>query len=296
MPSKSAWNSLKKEGGGGGISTTLNAARVQLKSDLDAERRAALESAAREAVRTARERADALAASNRWRECSDELSSVLNALNPNDASLYTYRSRALLKQHRIPEALADAEKAVLIAPRDSRGHYRQARALTFDRQWHSAGESLVQALALSPRDSRSDVRLDAVLGSLRRGRAYWPGPPKREDKLLDSGGPINAKPPGPCRLQAAGEPTHDALAVTWTHPDEDGGEELFKCAPSFFALAWLPPARPPATARTLLPHACACVPMRVTADLRRISHTNARTHECMCTHPPTPADTGSRSR
>ena len=221
---KPMWGSMRK---GGTLSGSLNAARKEMSEAAAAERQTALKASSSVQVREARGRADEAASRHRWRECSNELSTVLDANIAIDPTLYTYRSHVLLRQHRLAEALEDSERAVQLAPQSARAHYRQARALTHHKRWNEAGERLVATLALSPRDARSDGRLDEVLGSLRRARPFWPGPKKRPERQIGGSPPPTSKPPGPCELTLR-ETTDCLIRVSFSPPEDDGGDEIGK--------------------------------------------------------------------
>ena len=206
----------------------LKKAGKELSAAEKAEERAKLAVSMRAQIAAARSKADDAAERKKWRECSTALDNVLDAnIGDKDPSLFTYRSHALLKQNRFADALADAERAIALEPKSARGHYRAGRALQHERRWNEAGERLVETLALSPREPRAPERFEEVLHVMRRSRPFWPGPSKRPERVLGGSPPPTTKPPGPCVLKLESA-TDCKLVVSWSPPEDDGGDEIWK--------------------------------------------------------------------
>lgn len=79
------------------------------------------------------------------------------AETPTDAAGYSRRGAVFLSNHRVPEALADLDKAVALAPNDGRYYQQRAMARLADRQMLPALADLDRAVALMPGDG--EVRL-----------------------------------------------------------------------------------------------------------------------------------------
>jgi tetratricopeptide (TPR) repeat protein len=216
-------------GGSGSLAQSLAAARHQAQEAAQAEDRLRLVNA-RDDVRRARRNANAAARSDRWSDCEAELTAMIeNAdIDLNDPSVYTYRSRALLKQQKIPQALADADRAVALAPMSARGHHARARALWHAGNHSSAGKKLCETLDLSPRYSvGAGERFEDLLHGVRRSRIFWPGAARRErTRMLASTPPPKHTVPGQCREVATHDVTYHSLRLTWKVPSDDGGDEI----------------------------------------------------------------------
>lgn len=138
------------------LTASLNAARKTMRDEARAEAAEqytaqALE-VARVEVKFSRDRATAAATARKWRSCEEELTYALNLVE-GDASLFTFRSFACLKQNKTDRALSDAERALKIDPSSSHAHYRAGRALTSRGRYSEAGETLCRGLGLTPRAS-----------------------------------------------------------------------------------------------------------------------------------------------
>lgn len=197
--------------------------------DSEAERLAEV-AAARIDIREAKKRAKVAAEHGRWNECEKELSHILDTGSLNDPNIYSIRSHAFLKQGKVTQALADADRAVAMAPLSARAHNACARALVQAGEHTNAGKKLCHALNLSPRYfADADERFEEMLGGIGRSRPYFPGVPRLEAKrVLASTPPPKGSAPDKCRSLAVREVTCDSLRATWDPPESDGGDEIFK--------------------------------------------------------------------
>jgi hypothetical protein len=171
------------------------------------------------------------------------------------AGLYTYRALAHQQQRRTRQALSDATNAIRLEPRSAHAHYRAARALLAEERYVEAGGALCDGLRHSPRHERAAGTLDAALSHIRRGRAYWPGAPRKEADTCCGTPPRPACAPGACDAPAVADATARSLHVAWAPVSDDGGDEVYQYE---LQLAPVDPLRPeaPLEFRT----ACTCAP------------------------------------